>query len=125
MRAASRCCVVAIVVASCANPPHRSPDATAPIRALSREALLPTMSVDQVFEIAGRRVPGTIVRPRLSGRYPAIVLLAGSGPTDRDWGAPSLATNNGSGRLLAAELASRGAVVVRYDKAGAGGNAGP
>jgi alpha-beta hydrolase superfamily lysophospholipase len=36
-----------------------------------------------------------------------------------------LATHNGSGKLLASELASRGAVVLRFDKAGAGKNPGP
>lgn len=94
-------------------------------RALGRDATLPIVSTDVTFTAGGREVPATLVRPEAAGRYPAIVLLAGSGPTDRDWGSPLLATNNGSGRLLADELASRGAVVLRFDKAGAGKNPGP
>jgi pimeloyl-ACP methyl ester carboxylesterase len=53
------------------------------------------------------------------------VLLAGSGPTDRDWNSPLIPTKNGSGKLLAEELAKHGAVVLRFDKAGTGTNAGP
>jgi uncharacterized protein len=69
-------------------------------------------------------VPGTLTAPTARGRWPAVVLLAGSGPTDRDWNSPALAARNGSGRLLAAELASRGHVVLRFDKAFAGANTG-
>jgi acetyl esterase/lipase len=47
-------------------------------------------------------------------------LIAGSGPTDRDWNNPYMPSKNGSGRLLAAELAGRGVVVLRYDKMGSG-----
>jgi hypothetical protein len=28
---------------------------------------------------------GTLVRPVGSGPFPAVVMVAGSGPTDRDW----------------------------------------
>lgn len=70
-------------------------------------------------------VPGTVVRPTPPGRYAGIVLMAGSGPTDRDWNSPLIAGKNGSGKLLAEALARRGAVVLRFDKAGVGGNHTP
>jgi pimeloyl-ACP methyl ester carboxylesterase len=71
----------------------------------------------------GRTIPGTIVRPA-SGIGPGLLLLAGSGPTDRDWKSPLLPGNNGSGRLVAEALAQRGITVLRFDKAFSGKNPG-
>ena len=34
---------------------------------------------------------GTLVRPSGPGPFPAVVMVAGSGPTDRDWNSPSFA----------------------------------
>jgi pimeloyl-ACP methyl ester carboxylesterase len=67
-------------------------------------------------------VPGTVVRPAAAGTYPGVVLMAGSGPTDRDWNSPMLPGKNGSGKLLAEALARHGIIVLRFDKAGTGGN---
>lgn len=74
------------------------------------------------FDAAGHPVPGTLVRPTTPGRHPALVLMAGSGPTDRDWNNPLLPGTNGSAKLLAEALAKRGVVVLRFDKAGVGEN---
>jgi hypothetical protein len=49
-----------------------------------------------------------------------VILLVGSGPTDRDWCSPLLPGSNGSGRLIAERLAENGFVTLRYDKAGSG-----
>jgi len=49
-------------------------------------------------------------------------MMAGSGPTDRNWNSPLLPNTNGSGQLLAEALAKKGAVVLRFDKAGVGAN---
>jgi dienelactone hydrolase len=58
------------------------------------------------------KLPGTLTIPVGSGPFPAIVLLAGSGPQDRD-------ETVGANRVfkdLAEGLSSRGIVVLRYDK---------
>jgi hypothetical protein len=47
-------------------------------------------------------------------------LIAGSGPSDRDWNSEGLSGQNGSGRLLAEALSAHGIVVLRYDKRGTG-----
>ena len=47
---------------------------------------------------------------------PAVVMVAGSGPTDRDWNTPLLPGTNGSARLLAEALARAGIASLRYDK---------
>jgi pimeloyl-ACP methyl ester carboxylesterase len=72
------------------------------------------------FEAAGTTVHGTLTRPAGSGPFPALLLIAGSGPTDRDWNSTLLPGDNGSGRLLAEALGRRGVVVLRYDKRGTG-----
>jgi pimeloyl-ACP methyl ester carboxylesterase len=81
-----------------------------------------TASEDVTFDVGGNVVPGTLVRPTTPGRHRAVVLMAGSGPTDRDWNSPLLPGTNGSAKLLAETLAKRGVIVLRFDKAGVGGN---
>ena len=60
---------------------------------------------------------GTVELPEGCGPFPTVLILAGSGPTDRDGNSA-----DGSGvdtlRLLAEALAERGIASVRYDKAG-------
>src|ERR1700730_14523139 len=66
---------------------------------------------------------GTLVRPFVPGPFPAVVMVAGSGPTDRDWNSPLLPGTNGSARLLAEALASAGIASLRYDKRASGPHA--
>lgn len=80
-------------------------------------------SRDATWKVLDIAVHGTITSPagsRGSGSRPAVVLVAGSGPTDRDWCSPLLPGKNGSGRLLAEALARRGFVTLRYDKLASG-----
>jgi pimeloyl-ACP methyl ester carboxylesterase len=65
-------------------------------------------------------VEATLARPDGPGPFPAVVFVAGSGPTDRDWNSPLLPGMNGSGALLARLLAERGYITLRYDKRGSG-----
>ena len=65
-------------------------------------------------------VRGTITSPQGKGPYPAVVMLAGSGPTDRNWCSPLIPGTNGTARLLAESLAYAGFVTLRYDKLGSG-----
>ena len=53
------------------------------------------------WALGATTVYGTLVRPSGPGPFPAVVLVAGSGPTDRDWNSPLLSGTNGSARLLA------------------------
>jgi uncharacterized protein len=61
---------------------------------------------------------GTLLTPE-GGTRAAAVIIAGSGPTDRDGNSP-LGVSAGSYRLLAEGLAEHGVATVRYDKRGAG-----
>ena len=57
-------------------------------------------------------LPGTLTLPRGKGPFPAVVLLHGSGPNDRD----ETIGPNKPFRDLAWGLASRGIAVLRYEK---------
>jgi dienelactone hydrolase len=58
------------------------------------------------------KLPGTLTVPNGAGPFPAIVLVHGSGPNDRDETVSAVKVF----RDLAEGLASRGIVVVRYEK---------
>jgi uncharacterized protein len=68
------------------------------------------------WQMDATTVDGTLVRPYGPGPFPAVVMVAGSGPTDRDWKSPLLPGSNGSARLIAEALARAGFVSLRYDK---------
>src|SRR5579864_8440871 len=68
------------------------------------------------WQLGQTAVYGTLVRPVGPGSFPAVVMVAGSGPTDRDWNSPLLPGSNGSARLLAEALAQAGIASLRYDK---------
>ena len=76
--------------------------------------------MDISWDLDGITMEGTVVRPDGDGPFPAIVLVAGSGPTDRDWCSPLLPGPNGSGRLLAEAFARAGIASLRYDKRASG-----
>lgn len=75
------------------------------------------------WQLDSTTVYGTLVRPAGTGPFPAVVMVAGSGPTDRDWNSPLLPGSNGSARLLAEALAQAGIASLRYDKRAAGPHA--
>ncbi len=79
-----------------------------------------TNSTEVTWQLDGITMHATYTRPEGQGPLPAVVLVAGSGPTDRDWCSPLLAGTNGSGRLLAAAFADAGIASLRYDKRVAG-----
>lgn len=73
-------------------------------------------SVDMSWQLHATTVDGTLIRPSGSGPFPGVVMVAGSGPTDRDWNSPLLPGSNGSARLIAEALAGDGFASLRYDK---------
>ena len=58
----------------------------------------------------------TLLLPDVTGPVTAALIIAGSGPTDRDGNQPSL--NNNSLKLLAEGLSQRGIASLRFDKRG-------
>jgi len=68
---------------------------------------------------------GTLLLPAgVSGPVPVALIIAGSGPTDRDGNSPMLPGKNNSLKLLAEALGKRGIASVRYDKRAIGASMG-
>ena len=64
---------------------------------------------------------GTLLHP--AGATQVALIIAGSGPTDRDGNSAMLPGKNDSLKLLAEELANAGIASLRYDKRGIGASA--
>src|SRR5678816_1071136 len=71
------------------------------------------------------KLSGTLVLPEGAGPWPAALLIAGSGPTDRDGNSPLLEEPVDNLKRLAQALAARGIASLRYDKRGVGGSSYP
>ena len=80
-----------------------------PHAALPRAATLATPTGD---------IQGTLMVPLPLGCTPAALIIAGSGPTDRDGNSKLLPGANNSLKMLAQALAGAGIASVRYDKRG-------
>ena len=63
-------------------------------------------------------IKGTLTLPQGESKAPVVLVIAGSGPTDRDGNTPMAAGKNDSLKLLAAALRGYGIASVRYDKRG-------
>jgi pimeloyl-ACP methyl ester carboxylesterase len=70
-------------------------------------------SEDVRFSNGGTVLSGALLRPNTSARTPAVILVHGSGPQDREFVLP-----------LARFLVRRGMAVLGYDKRGVGGSTG-
>ena len=72
--------------------------------------------IQMTFQSAGTTLAGTFVTPDGPGPFPAALLLAGSGPLDRDGNIKRMPLN--VSRDLAGTLAAAGWASLRYDKRG-------
>ena len=86
---------------------------SAPLVALEEAAQLRTMS---------GTIYGTLLVPEAKTPVPVVLLIAGSGPTDRN-GNVGGANGNNALKMLAEALGSRGIASLRYDKRGIGESA--
>ena len=79
-------------------------------------------SEEVVFDnaAAGVKLAGTLTRPEFGGPFPAVVLITGSGPQDRD----STFMGHRSFLVLADYLTRRGLAVLRVDDRGVGKSTG-
>jgi pimeloyl-ACP methyl ester carboxylesterase len=66
----------------------------------------------------GAMLSGTLTIPAGKGPFPVALIIAGSGPTDRDGNSAYIRTD--AYKLLAQELAVKGIATLRYDKRGVG-----
>ncbi len=63
-------------------------------------------------------IQGTLQLPAATAPVPVVLIISGSGPTDRNGNSPALPGSNNSLKMLAEGLADRGIASLRYDKRG-------
>lgn len=80
-----------------------------------------TQEAVAVAAAGGVRLSGTLTLPAGQGPFPVALIIAGSGPTDRDGNSFYIKTD--MYKLLAQGLAARGIATLRYDKRGIGASA--
>lgn len=108
MLIARRCAAtLALALFSCAPPPAVANNAST----------FATGSFADSVTSAGATLHGTLLVPAPAPQ-PIVLIIAGSGPTDRDGNTPILPGKNNSLRYLAEGLAARGIASLRYDKRG-------
>ena len=96
--------LLAFAVAACASSP--------------REPVTAAIDAPIVLESPTGRIHGTVEVPAARGPVPVALIIAGSGPTDRNGNIGGMPGANDSYRMLARALAERGIASVRYDKRG-------
>lgn len=79
---------------------------------------LDSLSLEVSVETTGAHLAGTLLMPDSAYAGPVVLIIAGSGPTDRDGNNPS--AKNNSLLLLADSLRRAGIATLRYDKRGIG-----
>ena len=84
----------------------------------------PTAIVEEESTLATRtgNIAGTLELPAAKFPVPVVLIIAGSGPTDRNGNTPVIPGQNNSLKMLADGLAARGIASVRYDKRGIAGS---
>jgi len=81
---------------------------------VARAAIAAESSYDLVTKTG--TIFGTLSQPITATKAPVVLIVAGSGPTDRDGNSPGV--HAGTYRLLADALAAEGIASLRYDKRG-------
>jgi len=81
---------------------------------------MPYINEEVVFSNRDVTLVGTLTLPRTSGRHPAVILLHGSGPVNRDQEAFGMKTF----WVIADHLTRKGIAVLRYDSRGVGSSSG-
>ena len=104
--------LILLTVAGCAAQGGATADTTLPPA--------PTAIVEEDATLATPTgiISGTVELPAAAFPVPVVLIIAGSGPTDRNGNSPVFPGPNNSLKMLADSLASRGIASLRYDKRG-------
>lgn len=86
--------------------------------------LLPALAMAEPARIPGPQGPLEAEVIAVEGAAHAVVVVPGSGPTDRDGNSPQLGLSSDTYKLLAQGLAAHGIASLRMDKRGFYGSAG-
>ena len=96
--------------------------ATALVAALLTSSVFAQDQIDVLIPSGDHVFAGTLTVPAGDGPFPAVVLISGSGPSDRDESLPGVALKPFA--RLAEELAAEGVATLRYDDRGVGKSTG-
>lgn len=88
--------------------------------ALAGQAMAQVKEAPLKLETPGGTLAGTLALPGAGAKPTVVLIIAGSGPTDRDGNSAMLPGHNDSLKMLATALAEAGFASVRYDKRGVG-----
>ena len=94
-------------------PARRPQDPEEPFPYLAEDVTYPN-------PVGGHTLAGTLTRPASGGPFPAVILISGSGPQNRD----GAALGHRPFLVLADHFTRRGIAVLRYDDRGVGGSTG-
>ena len=85
----------------------------------------PSLAADSDITLttATGNIYGTLTTPNTTDPVSIALIIAGSGPTDRNGNNPGIPGTNDAYKLLAAALYAKGIASVRYDKRGIGASA--
>src|SRR5712692_7783532 len=86
----------------------------------TREAQTTLIAEPITLETPTGTLYGTLEWPQSRSPVPVVLIITGSGPTDRNGNSPMRKGPNNSLKLLAEGLAAQGIASVRYDKRGIG-----
>lgn len=108
------CCVFALITGAAAQTTTKSGDA--------KPSGGGTAFVEESAKLETPQINlyGTLLIPKTERKVPVVLIIAGSGPTDRDGNSLLTKGTNNSLKLLAEGLASKGIASLRYDKRGVG-----
>ncbi|MBE9582940.1 alpha/beta fold hydrolase [Mucilaginibacter sp. JRF] len=94
-----------------------------PYEATPGEAAASTAAIDAsltetpyTLKTFSGNISGSLVKPKGEGKVPLVLIIAGSGPTDRNGNSAKLGLNTNAYMQLANELGKKGIATLRYDK---------
>ncbi len=79
---------------------------------------------NMILKTKAGNVYGSLTVPDGSGKVPVVLIIAGSGPTDRNGNSEAGGLNTDAYKMLADSLRNAGIACLRYDKRGVGESAG-
>jgi len=79
-------------------------------------AVMPQLASAVIMYVVAWGTLGTVTKPNGEGKYPAAIIIAGSGDIDRDGTILSMNIKTNIYKNLAHLIAKRGLVTLRYDK---------
>ena len=109
---------IALIGAGILSAAYTAPVTTPAGNAMTSPVFAASTEEDVTLKTPTGDIFGTIELPAGAMPAPVALIIAGSGPTDRNGNSPMIPGSNNSLKMLADGLAARGIATLRYDKRG-------